>query len=391
MRVISTFVPSETGEDPQVFSYFLLCQGIENEIEEVSPTTFRVWVHDEDQIEKAQTFYHAYQQNPQDSRFRTPYEELLKSQQKPPPPSKERRAAPAPAPTPRRRRLLSPSPYGPITIAILITVTILFFWSQVQRKMVIAPKIPGVVQAPVLAPIEQKLLIDYPAYFQLRDELLTLYTPEEIEEHKPPSQEARQLIQRLQKTPVWMGIYDLTVLSLQDGEEDEKFKGSLFESIRKGQVWRLFTPALLHFDLLHIFFNVLWFILLGNQIEHRLRPSRYLALIILTAIFSNTAQYLVSGPFFMGLSGVVCGMAAFIFARQQVAPWEGYLLHRFTLIFLAIFVIGMFLIQIALFFLQIFSNFELTVGIANTAHLIGALVGYLLGRLRLFSLCLFPK
>lgn len=88
----------------------------------------------------------------------------------------------------------------------------------------------------------------------------------------------------------------------------------------------------------------------------------------------------------MGLSGIVVGMAAFIWARQQIAPWEGYLLHRFTLIFLGIFVVGMFLLQIVLFVMQVTGDFGLTVGIANTAHLTGGCAGYLLGRLRLFAL-----
>src|SRR5262249_32793246 len=130
----------------------------------------------------------------------------------------------------------------------------------------------------------------------------------------------------------------------------------------------------------------LWFILLGNQIEFRIGSVRYLLFILITGILSNTAQYLMSGPFFMGLSGIVVGMAAFIWARQQIAPWEGYLLHRFTLIFLAIFVIGMFVLQVLFFFMQIFGKLEMPFGIANTAHLVGGITGYLLGRMRLFTL-----
>ena len=69
-----------------------------------------------------------------------------------------------------------------------------------------------------------------------------------------------------------------------------------------------------------------------------------------------------------------------------MAPWEGYLLNRFTLVFLAIFVIGMFALQLVLFFMQLFDQAQFVIGIANTAHLSGAVVGYLLGRSRLFSI-----
>jgi len=245
------------------------------------------------------------------------------------------------------------------------------------------------VQAPLLSNVEQNLIYDFPTYFAIRDELYKIYTPKEIEEKEPPSAQASQLIQNLRKTPVWMGIYDRFILHYRNPDIPLSYNGPLFEKIGQGEVWRLFTPTLLHFDLLHIFFNMLWFILLGNQIEFRLGWLRYLILILVAGIISNTAQYLMSGPFFMGLSGVVVGLAAFIWARQLKAPWEGYLLHRFTLIFLGIFVVGMFVLQTIFFFLQILGNFELTIGIANTAHLTGALVGYLLGQLRFFST--FPK
>ncbi len=94
----------------------------------------------------------------------------------------------------------------------------------------------------------------------------------------------------------------------------------------------------------------------------------------------------MSGSFFMGLSGVVCGLAGFIWARQRVAPWEGYLLHQLTLIFLAIFVLGMFALQIVFFFLELSGIVLIGISIANTAHLAGGITGYLLGKQKFFSL-----
>jgi GlpG protein len=234
--------------------------------------------------------------------------------------------------------------------------------------------------------MERMLLYDYPYYFELRDELLKIYTPKEIEQKEPPSKEADQLIQKIKKTPTWMGIYDSIVFYFRGEKIPLTYQGTLFEKIRQGEIWRLVTPAMLHLDLLHIFFNLLWFVLLGNQIEFRIGFFRYLLFMIVVAITSNTAQYLMSGPFFMGLSGIVCGMAGFIWARQQKAPWEGYLLNRFTLVFLGLFVIGMFAIQVVFFILQLLGKLNFPFGIANTAHLIGALTGYLLGRLRFFSI-----
>lgn len=387
MRLICT-ITDHDHENPYEFSYYLASQGIENECEEAlseGKKLFRIWVYEEDYVKRAEKYYAQYQANPRDPRYRARYEapivakeESLSSIDSPDEEQTEVRS--------KTRSLLSPAPYGPVSILILLTVITLFMWAQIQRGTVIPPKIPGVIQAPVLAPIEQNLLYDYPAYFHLRDTLLKVYTPQEIEQKQPPSTEAKKILQEIKQTPVWMGIYDRFVTHYHHTQIPLKYTGPMFEKISQGEVWRLFTPALLHLDILHIFFNVLWFILLGNQIEFRLGWWRYLLLILATGIVANTAQYLMSGPFFLGLSGIVVGMAAFIWARQQRAPWEGYLLHRLTLIFLGVFVLGMFLLQVTFFFMQIGGKFEPTIGIANTAHLAGGIVGYLLGRMRFFAI-----
>ncbi|MFN0065099.1 MAG: rhomboid family intramembrane serine protease [Chlamydiales bacterium] len=389
MRLICTIVPEKSQENPFEFSYYLVSQGIANECEE-SQNQYLIWVVDEDQVDTALAQYKEYQNNPKHPKYSTHFEEVM--QQKAREAQKEQpeedsalgeeqqelnESSRAP-----RRRFLSSSPYGVVSILIICSAIFLFIWAQVQREAVIPPKIPGVIQAPMLAPLEQKLVYDYPSYFSMRDKLLGIYTIKDIEQKIPPSPQATSLIQELRKIPAWMGFYDRFVLYMRNKEFSISYDGPMFEDIRQGEVWRTFTPALLHFDFLHIFFNILWFIILGNQIEHRLGSFRYLGLILVLGIFSNTGQYLMSGPFFMGLSGIVCGMASFIWARQQIAPWEGYLLHRFTLIFLGIFVIGMFFLQLAFFFMQIFGSFEVSIGIANTAHLVGAGVGYSMGRLR---------
>lgn len=380
MRLICTISTEQTNEKPYAFSLLLTSRGIENECESIpsdagASTSFRIWVYEEDFVTQAQELYHRYRLNPKDPSYAVYQKEAVQEGKKPLKPTSP----------PLRRRFLSPAPYGPISILILLTVCLLFVWAQIQRGTIIPPKIPGIIQAPLLAPVERSLIYDYPFYFETRDKLFTLYTPEEIEQKKPPSTEARQLIQELKVTSSWMGIYERIVVHFRNHEIPLLYEGTLFQKISQGEVWRLFTPALLHFDLLHIFFNVLWFILLGNQIEFRLGWGRYLLLILMTGLISNTAQYLMSGPFFMGLSGIICGMAAFIWARQQIAPWEGYLLHRFTLIFLASFVVGMFVLQVIFFFMQIMGK-SVTIGIANTAHLSGGLVGYLLGRLKFFAI-----
>ncbi len=77
------------------------------------------------------------------------------------------------------------------------------------------------------------------------------------------------------------------------------------------QPWRWWTPALLHFSLLHLVFNLLWWWQLAQIIERLQSTRRLLLLSLLCAGVSNAVQWLWSGPHFGGLSGVIYGLAAY--------------------------------------------------------------------------------
>jgi GlpG protein len=94
----------------------------------------------------------------------------------------------------------------------------------------------------------------------------------------------------------------------------------------------------------------------------------------------------MSGPDFLGISGVICGMLGFIWARQHRAAWEGYNLVPGVISFMLFFILAIMGIQMISFFLQIYKNINFMPGIANTAHITGGLVGYLLGCLNIFGL-----
>lgn len=95
---------------------------------------------------------------------------------------------------------------------------------------------------------------------------------------------------------------------------------ALSATLASGQVWRLLTPDFLHFSWSHILFNsvMLWF--LGSQIEWFDGRGRLALLFIMTSLVSNGLQYMVSGPLFGGLSGVVYGILGYCWLSQRTRP-----------------------------------------------------------------------
>jgi GlpG protein len=131
--------------------------------------------------------------------------------------------------------------------------------------------------------------------------------------------------------------------------------------LRQGQLWRLVTPVFLHFGFLHLFFNMLWLLDLGSMIEARLGTTRWLLLFAGLAVFSNLAQYFVSGPSFGGMSGVVYGLLGYIWIRGKFDVTSGLFLQPGTVTMMIIW-----------FFLCLLG---LMGPVANTAHAAGLGLG----------------
>ena len=90
--------------------------------------------------------------------------------------------------------------------------------------------------------------------------------------------------------------------------------------IQQGQLWRLVTPMFLHFSIFHIVFNMLWTWELGRIIEWQQGSWLLAALIFGISMVSNLAQYLVSGPLFGGMSGVIYGLFGYIWIQSLTNP-----------------------------------------------------------------------
>ncbi|MES2817652.1 MAG: rhomboid family intramembrane serine protease [Pseudomonadota bacterium] len=147
----------------------------------------------------------------------------------------------------------------------------------------------------------------------------------------------------------------------------------LAESLTAGQWWRLITPMLLHFGLLHLAMNSLWYWELGRRIEARQGGLMLLALTLLFALVSNVAQFVWGGPsLFGGLSGVLYGLLGHCWLFQRLAPSPAYRLPPGVLVMMLVWL------------LVCLSGLITVLGlgaIANAAHVGGLLVGCATGLL----------
>lgn len=141
-------------------------------------------------------------------------------------------------------------------------------------------------------------------------------------------------------------------------------------TLAQGQVWRLLTPDLLHFSVMHLIFNavMLWF--LGSQIEVRDGRHHIVGLVLLTSLGANVPQYLISGPLFGGLSGVVYGVLGYVWLANQWRPR-----FQFPPALMTVAVIWLLIGFTPLTQLLIGAN------MANAAHLGGLLSGLVYGAL----------
>ncbi|MCH2108070.1 MAG: rhomboid family intramembrane serine protease [Polyangiaceae bacterium] len=131
------------------------------------------------------------------------------------------------------------------------------------------------------------------------------------------------------------------------------------------QPWRLITPIFIHSGFLHIAFNLYWLYLLGGPIESRSGTLRFVLMVVIIAGFSNLAQFLMSGPLFGGLSGVVYGLFGYRWMYSRYCPQANLTLNKDTTTWMLAWLL--------------ISATGLVGNVANSAHSFGLISGILLG------------
>lgn len=375
----------ENEKQAFVFYSFLLTEGIHCTYETIHDETEKkdvvaIWIYEEDAAESAQLYLQDFKQNPQDPKYAKV--EFPKAPPQPPDliaeqkeDEQKKKAIP-----PQVRKIRS----YPITYFVIFLCVLLYFLNSMQQYSMIRDD--GVIAPQIgMTPLQQHFMFDYPAPNQKIDALLQEQSFKEYKDLKelPPSAVAE--LNAAGQIPTWQGGLAVALRYFGKIPATQPVDGPMFTKIREGQFWRLFTPTLLHGGLLHILFNMAWAWILLRQVEERLSRIKILLFILIVGVVANVAQYLISGPFFLGFSGVVVGLVGFIWSRQKVAPWEGYPLNRMTFIFVLIYIGAMFALEIISLLSALIFAKEISANIANTAHIIGGVTGYFLGRIAYFG------
>jgi GlpG protein len=138
------------------------------------------------------------------------------------------------------------------------------------------------------------------------------------------------------------------------------------KEILNGEVWRLWTPLFLHFGLLHIVFNMMWWKDLANILENTRSSKTLIFFVLIVGAISNIGQYYIGGPSFGGMSGVVYGLLGYVWMGEKLNPTAEFKLPKQDVV-----------LMIAWFFLCLTGT--LVFKAANMAHALGLSAGMFYG------------
>lgn len=392
MRLVAT---SQDRKKSVVLAEYLTSQGIENQLEMFNENdwgnddygipTFHIWVVSEEEFEKARNIANVFFTNPEDLKYQVESftdkinlePSHLIEEEKPSPVTKKKLTRPIP---------WGKEPIGFMTLYLIIGCCLLFFITESTAPTFKEPIASPLPPIPIYySKIKKDLLFDYPAAYSIIDKMANAYGVESFNDLNDLPKEEASLLKQFYQTPYWTGYYDEAIRYLKQPEAYQPSKATLFEKIREGEFWRLFTPSLMHADILHILFNMMWLAVLGRQLEQRMGRWRYLIFILITGVITNIVQYLTGGSNFLGFSAILCAMLTFVWVRQRRFAWEGYQLDRSTFGFMMFFLFTMLAFQLTSFYTEVSFGQAIAPPIANSAHMSGLVLGYLLGHLNFFA------
>jgi len=146
---------------------------------------------------------------------------------------------------------------------------------------------------------------------------------------------ARQSFGRpsFQTAPVSFTIIGITaaifVMGLLSTDAHEWFFRTFAQAnflVASGDIWRIFSAALLHGGMMHILFNMYALYLFGPRLEHQVGSSAFAALYVATAGTGGMVSYMFGdiGQISIGASGAIFGLlGAWMFVAWKMRHTPG--------------------------------------------------------------------
>ncbi|MCL2575585.1 MAG: rhomboid family intramembrane serine protease [Defluviitaleaceae bacterium] len=138
------------------------------------------------------------------------------------------------------------------------------------------------------------------------------------------------------------------------------------------QLYRLVTPIFLHIGFVHLLFNTMWIAIVGIRAEKYMGHFKFLILYLASGIVGGIAMMLLSpNAVGAGASGAIFGMFGALLAFTLVTKKQAGDLSASTL--------GMLIVLQVLFGFAAPGILGEGINIANSAHIGGLIVGFVLG------------
>lgn len=219
---------------------------------------------------------------------------------------------------------------------------------------------------------EEDVMLVQAAYKALQEGELSFVTVSEKYLSAKPEDDIELMIPQLRAVPFTSAMIFTSLLVTLSykvfgiWELYDLFRMGTFSFIFESrQFWRLITPVFLHFDVMHIAFNMVLLWVFGRQLELQEKSPAFLILILLFAIIPNVGQSLFVGIHFGGMSGVVYGLLGYCWLYNRLSLKSVFVFPNA--------IMGLAVSWLVLGFTGVFDKvFSPT---ANIAHLGGLLAG----------------
>jgi membrane associated rhomboid family serine protease len=141
-------------------------------------------------------------------------------------------------------------------------------------------------------------------------------------------------------------------------------------SVYNGRYWLLVSNITVHGSGMHLIFNLMWLWYLGNAMEEAMGSFKYMAFVVGAGFVSCGFQLVATVSTGIGISGVICALAGFMWATRKDVPMFGFIMPDKRLRYFIIVLIVMIPLD----------HFIKGFNIAHHAHFGGLAFGLAVGR-----------